>query len=109
VRLARALVQQPDVLLLNDRRATSMSPTSSTPQIRGDLRLTTVAALHDVNLAAMFCDEFAVITAGRIIAAGPGRRAHRRAHRRRLRRGMPRHGAPRHRTPLITVIPRRGS
>ena len=45
-----------------------MSPTSSTPQIRGGLRLTTVAALHDLNLAAMFCGDFAVISAGCIVA-----------------------------------------
>jgi iron complex transport system ATP-binding protein len=35
------------------------------------LRLTTVGALHDLNLAAMFCDDLAVISAGRIVAAGP--------------------------------------
>jgi ABC-type multidrug transport system ATPase subunit len=72
VRLARALVQQPDVLLLDE-------PTSHLDfahqldllQLVRGLRLTTMAALHDLNLAAMFCDDLAVISAGRIVAANP--------------------------------------
>ena len=30
-----------------------------------------MAALHDLNLVAMFCDDLAVISAGRIVAASP--------------------------------------
>ena len=38
-----------------------------------DLDLTSVVALHDLNLAAMFCDRIAVMREGRLIACGtPG-------------------------------------
>ncbi|BCL19039.1 hypothetical protein GCM10017668_08820 [Streptomyces tuirus] len=37
------------------------------------LPVTTVVALHDLNLAAMYCDRVVVLSAGRVVAAGtPG-------------------------------------
>ena len=35
-----------------------------------DLKLTTVAAIHDLNIAAMYCDYLIVIQKGEIIATG---------------------------------------
>ncbi|SCL13831.1 iron complex transport system ATP-binding protein [Micromonospora nigra] len=72
VQLARALAQEPDLLLLDE-------PTNHL-DVRHQLHLlhlvrraglTTLAALHDLNLAAMFCDAVVVLRAGRVVAAGP--------------------------------------
>ncbi|MDT0202183.1 ABC transporter ATP-binding protein [Nocardioides sp. AE5] len=69
--LARALAQQPRVLLLDE-------PTNHLDlghqldfltRVR-NLGLTTVAALHDLELAAGFCDRLVVLDAGRVVAAG---------------------------------------
>jgi iron complex transport system ATP-binding protein len=32
--------------------------------------VTTIVTLHDVNLAAMFCDRIVVLSAGKVAAAG---------------------------------------
>ena len=32
--------------------------------------MTTIVALHDVNPAAMFCDQIVVLSAGKVAAAG---------------------------------------
>ncbi|SCL56524.1 iron complex transport system ATP-binding protein [Micromonospora citrea] len=72
VQLARALAQQPFLLLLDE-------PTNHL-DIGHQLHLlhlvrrsgvTTLAALHDLNLAAMFCDTVVVLAAGRVVVAGP--------------------------------------
>ncbi|WP_060915840.1 ABC transporter ATP-binding protein [Microbacterium oleivorans] len=70
--IARALAQETRELLLDE-------PTNHL-DIRHQLELltlvrslpvTVVVALHDLNLAAMFCDEVLVMAAGRAVAAGP--------------------------------------
>lgn len=75
VHLARALAQEPALLLLDE-------PTNHL-DIHAQLRtlraiseltrqgLTAVAALHDLNLAASFCDYVIVLAAGEVYAAGP--------------------------------------
>lgn len=69
--IARALAQQPRILLLDE-------PTNHLDighqiglldLVRGQ-DLTVVAALHDLNHAAMFCDRIAVMQAGRMVALG---------------------------------------
>jgi iron complex transport system ATP-binding protein len=70
--LARAVAQQPDVLLLDE-------PTNHLDighqldfleRVRG-LGVTTVAALHDLELAATYCDQLLVLDRGRVVASGP--------------------------------------
>ncbi|WP_116951890.1 ABC transporter ATP-binding protein [Jiangella endophytica] len=70
--LARALAQEPATLILDE-------PTNHLDlghqldfmrTVRG-LGLTTIAALHDLDLAAAFCDRLVVLNAGRVVAQGP--------------------------------------
>lgn len=71
VHLARAMTQEPSLLVLDE-------PTNHLDVAHG-LRLlalvrhaglTVVAALHDLNLAASFCDRLVVLHRGRVAAAG---------------------------------------
>jgi len=71
VLLARALAQDGQVLVLDE-------PTNHLDVrhqfdllrlVRG-LEVTTLAALHDFNLAAEFCDDVIVLAAGAVVAAG---------------------------------------
>lgn len=72
VQIARALAQEPEVLILDE-------PTNHL-DIRHQLDLlalvrgtgaTVVAALHDLNLAAAYCDHLVVLADGRAVASGP--------------------------------------
>ncbi|MCI3223776.1 ABC transporter ATP-binding protein [Streptomyces sp. NP-1717] len=71
VLVARALVQEPEVLVLDE-------PTNHL-DIRHQLELlallrgsgpTVLVALHDLNLAAAACDRLAVLSRGRLVASG---------------------------------------
>ena len=76
VAVARALAQEPSVLLLDE--ATSNLDIHHGLVILEAIRrrsagqgLCVLAAMHDLNQAAWFCDELLVLDQGRIRAAGP--------------------------------------
>lgn len=72
VLVARALVQEPALLVLDE-------PTNHLDvryqwellALVDDHPATSVLALHDLNLAAYFCDRVYVLDAGRVVAGGP--------------------------------------
>jgi iron complex transport system ATP-binding protein len=70
--LARALAQEPEVIVLDE--PTNHLDIRYQLEVLGllaSLDMTVVTALHDLNLAARFCDEVVVIDGGRVRAAGP--------------------------------------
>ncbi len=71
VHIARALAQEPDLLLLDEpTNHLDVSAQLSLLAFVRDLGTTTVAALHDLNLAAAFCEHVLVLSHGRLAAAG---------------------------------------
>lgn len=71
-RIARALVQQPEVLLLDEpTNHLDVAHQLELLELVRSLGLATLAALHDLNLAAAFCDELVVLARGRVVASGP--------------------------------------
>ena len=69
--LARALVQQPQLLIL-DEPTNHLDPRYQIELLRQikSLGLATLASFHDLNLAAAFCDRLCVIDQGRLVAVG---------------------------------------
>ena len=69
--LARALAQQPQLLLL-DEPTNHLDPRYQLEllQLVKRLQIGTLASIHDLNLAAAFCDRLYVINGGRIVASG---------------------------------------
>ena len=70
--IARALAQDPRELLLDE--PTNHLDIQHQLDILGLVRrlpATVLVALHDLNLAAMFCDTLVVLNGGRVVAAGP--------------------------------------
>lgn len=69
--LARALAQEPSELLLDEpTNHLDVSHQLELLELVRRLPLTSVVALHDLNLAARFCDLVVVLTGGRVHAAG---------------------------------------
>jgi len=71
VHIARALAQEPSELILDE--PTNHLDIQHQLSILGLVRrlgITCIMALHDLNLAAMFCDEIALLHEGRLQAAG---------------------------------------
>jgi len=70
--LARAIAQEPGVLLLDEptNHLDLQHQIDFLGRVR-ELGLTTVAALHDLELTGAFCDQVVVLAGGRLVAAGP--------------------------------------
>ena len=74
VHIARALAQEPDLLLLDEpTNHLDVAAQLSLLRFVRDLGRTTVAALHDLNLAAAYCDHVLVLSQGVLVAAGDPR------------------------------------
>ena len=75
VLLARALAQDAPVLLLDEPTANlDINHQVRTLELVRDLVAagkTVVAAIHDLNLAAHYCDELLLLSGGDVVAAGP--------------------------------------
>ena len=72
--VSRALAQQPRVLLLDEPTANldilhQIRVFDLVRRLVGD-GLTAIAAIHDLHLAARYCDRLVLLNAGRVIASG---------------------------------------
>jgi iron complex transport system ATP-binding protein len=71
VHIARALAQEPTELLLDEpTNHLDIHHQLELLSLVRELPLTSVLALHDLNLAAMFCDRLVVLSGGRVVAGG---------------------------------------
>lgn len=72
VQLARALAQEPSLLMLDEptNHLDLRHQLEFLATVR-DLGITTIAALHDLDLAAAYCDRLVVMQGGHVVAAGP--------------------------------------
>lgn len=69
--LARALTQQPKVLILDEpTNHLDIKYQIEILSIVKQLGICTVAALHDLSLAAQFCDEIYIIKKGEVVTKG---------------------------------------
>ena len=69
--IARALAQTPRLLVLDEPTThLDIGHQHETLSLFRELRLTTLAAVHDLNLAAAYCDHIFVLKAGSIRAHG---------------------------------------
>ncbi len=85
VLLARALAQQPDVLLLDEPTAhLDIRHQWETLALVRDLAHSAgkavLAVLHDLNLAAAYCDRLLLLSGGLVVADGPPERVLTAAH-----------------------------
>ncbi|MGP4674852.1 ABC transporter ATP-binding protein [Agrobacterium salinitolerans] len=72
--IARALTQEPHILLLDEpTNHLDIGHQIGLLDLVRRQGLTVVAALHDLNHAAMFCDRVAIMHRGEMIAVGPPR------------------------------------
>jgi iron complex transport system ATP-binding protein len=75
VLMARALAQQTQVLVLDE--PTNHLDVRYQLELLGlvrELNLTTLVAMHDLNLAAAYCDQLHVLDRGRLVTSGPPQR-----------------------------------
>ena len=74
LQIARALAQMPRLLMLdeptNHLDVQAQLAILSLLRRRAEAGVTVLLALHDLNLAAMFCDTLIVLDQGRLVASG---------------------------------------
>ncbi len=71
VHIARALAQTPQVMFLDEpTNHLDIHHQIEILRMVRDLELTSIIALHDLNLAAMFCDRIVVLQAGAVRSCG---------------------------------------
>ncbi|MFD1745502.1 ABC transporter ATP-binding protein [Rhizobium helianthi] len=71
VQLARALAQSPSILILDEpTNHLDIQHQIEILRLVARLSVTTVVAIHDLNLAARFCDAIAVLEEGKLVACG---------------------------------------
>nr|WP_319515838.1 ABC transporter ATP-binding protein [uncultured Cohaesibacter sp.] len=69
--LARTLVQQPRILVLDEpTNHLDIHHQLQLLQLVKALKTTVIAALHDLNLAANFCDRLCILNKGQLVASG---------------------------------------
>lgn len=72
VMLARALAQSGEILVLDEpTNHLDIAHQLDLMRVVSGLGTTVIAALHDLNIAAAFCDDVAVLDEGRLVAFGP--------------------------------------
>lgn len=76
--LARALAQEPEVLLLDEPTTAldighQVAALEMIGAIRKDRPVTIVAAMHDLSLAGQFTDRLVMLAEGRVVASGTAR------------------------------------
>lgn len=72
VQLARALAQEPQILVLDEpTNHLDIRHQLQLLAIVRALRITTLVTLHDLNLAAAYCDEIVMLEHGEVVASGP--------------------------------------
>ncbi|MFI0423638.1 ABC transporter ATP-binding protein [Spongiactinospora sp. 9N601] len=72
VQLARALVQEPKVLILDEpTNHLDLRHQVDVLRLARSIGVTVLVTLHDLQLAAAACDRLAVLSEGRVVAEGP--------------------------------------
>ncbi|TEB17399.1 Hemin import ATP-binding protein HmuV [Pelotomaculum sp. FP] len=74
--LARALAQTPEVLFLDEATSNldichKIELMSLVKRMNVEQGLTVIAAMHDLSLAGIFCDELVYLERGKVVCSGP--------------------------------------